>query len=236
MDVHGGHTGRGKIDGDLVSIIQGKDVAAILGLPHPSNRRRKLPTIDQTVDRIAARTSAAIEAEVTRRAQATRRVMPVQKPGKSIQTYATPPEYIAAVKKRFGIREFAYDLAASKENTKARHFFCEEEDSLAQVWSRLDGDLWLNPPYAHIAPWAQKCNDATWARWPTMASARRIFFLVPAGVGANWFASFVHNRALVLFNNGRISFDGIAPYPKDTLLAVYGLKPGYEVWDWRKQK
>lgn len=165
-----------------------------------------------------------------------RRKMPAQKPGKSIQTYATPPEFITAVKKRFAIREFAYDLAASSENTKARHFFCEEEDSLKQDWAKLGRHgqtvwAWLNPPYAHIAPWAEKCLLEA-GRTPGL----RIAFLVPAGVGANWFASFVHNRALVLFINGRISFDGIAPYPKDCILACYGFKPGYEVWDWRNQK
>jgi hypothetical protein len=69
-----------------------------------------------------------------------------------------------------------------------------------------------------------------------MRDNRRIFFLVPAGVGANWFARHVDKKALVLFLNGRLSFDGIAPYPKDCILACYGLKPGYEVWPWRDSK
>jgi phage N-6-adenine-methyltransferase len=169
------------------------------------------------------------------RAQATRRKMPRQRPGESKQDYATPDAYIAAVKARFGIHSFAYDLAASSENTKAKHFFCEEEDSLKQDWTKLRGALWLNPPYAHIAPWAQKCSESAGYGFDS-GRLRRIFFLVPAGVGANWFAQFVHQKALVIFNNGRISFDGIAPYPKDTLLAVFGLKPGYECWTWRNQK
>jgi phage N-6-adenine-methyltransferase len=188
-------------------------------------------SLSQAVDRIAARAGQQLEADI--RGGAARRKMPRQKPGESKQDYATPPEYIAAVKARFGISSFAYDLAADSENTKAKHFFCEEEDSLKQDWRKLRGDLWLNPPYAHIAPWAVRCHHTA---GPLDALRRRIFFLVPAGVGANWFAQFVHQKALVIFNNGRISFDGIAPYPKDTLLAVFGLKPGYECWTWRNQK
>jgi phage N-6-adenine-methyltransferase len=167
------------------------------------------------------------------------RLMPAQKPGLSKQDYATPPEFIDAVKRRFGIREFAYDLAASKENTKAKHFFCEEQDSLKQDWPRAITEsgrshvgpawAWLNPPYAHIAPWAEKCAASAHIR-----SGRRILFLVPAAVGANWFAQHVDGQALVLLLNGRISFDGKAPYPKDCILVGYGLEPGYEVWSWAK--
>jgi len=167
---------------------------------------------------------------------ASRRQMPKQKPGKSKQDYSTPKEFIDAVKKKFGIREFAYDLAASLENTKAKFFFCEEENSLAQEWRKLRGDLWLNPPFANIAPWAERCAASTEFVAETaranLKPARRIFLLVPAAVGSNWFAQHVFNKARVLLLNGRISFDGVAPYPKDLILAIYGEKPGIEVWRW----
>jgi phage N-6-adenine-methyltransferase len=159
--------------------------------------------------------------------------MPKQRPGLSKQDYATPKIFIDAVKHRFAIREFAYDLAASKENTKARHFFCKEQDTLKQDWTKLKGDLWLNPEYAHIAPYAEKCAASA---PPGVGHIRRIFFLVPAGVGANWFAQHVDKKAFVLFNNGRLSFDGVGPYPKDTILAVFGIKPGYECWPWKGSK
>ena len=37
----------------------------------------------------------------------------------SFQAYATPPEFIAAVKRRFRVSEFAWDLAADAENIDA---------------------------------------------------------------------------------------------------------------------
>jgi phage N-6-adenine-methyltransferase len=169
------------------------------------------------------------------------RRMPAQKPGRSIQTYATPPEFIEAVKRRFKIKQFDYDLAASQENAKAKHFFCEEEDSLKQDWHKLGGSLWLNPPFGRIEPWAKKCLDAG------RGNARTIYFLTPASVGSNWWrdcidAPMQHGYADVavasLFLNGRLCFDGKAGFPKDCAMTLFGPSgvSGYEVWDWRKEK
>jgi phage N-6-adenine-methyltransferase len=145
------------------------------------------------------------------------------------QAYATPLEFIAAVKRRFGVGDFDYDLAADAINTKARRYFDEKIDSLKQDWSKLRGALWLNPPYAHIEPWAKKCAEsAVWSFKPP----RRIFLLVPAAVGSDWFARHVFGKARVLLLNGRLSFDGKNPYPKDCCLACYGEKPGIEIWRW----
>lgn len=156
-------------------------------------------------------------------------VMPVQKPGLSKQDYETPPEFIAAVKNRLGISEFRIDLAADPFNTKAPEWIGEETNSLECNWTYLAGWAWLNPPYGNIAPWAKKCSE----------SGIKIAFLVPAAVGSNWFRDYVDGKALVLLLNGRLSFDGIAPYPKDCILCLYGAElygeSGYEVWDWRKQ-
>lgn len=161
--------------------------------------------------------------------------------GASKQDYSTPDEFIAAVKNRFGLKRFDFDLAATPDNAKAKLFFDERKtDALKRDWTKLRGELWLNPPFGNIAPWAQKCADtagrsASHFFWPFGWPNRRIYFLVPAAVGSNWFAAHVHERARVYFLNGRLSFDGKNPYPKDCILAVYdGCAYGYQVWDWRK--
>ena len=151
---------------------------------------------------------------------------PRQKPGRSKQDYATPPEFISAVVKRFG--PLAWDLAADSKNHKAPNYFTVEQDSLAQDWSKLQGTLWLNPPFGYIAPWAKKCADTCLE----MPVGNRILMLVPASVGSNWFLEHVYPRALVIALNPRMSFDGKAPFPKDLILAVYGRHPGFDVWRW----
>jgi phage N-6-adenine-methyltransferase len=117
-------------------------------------------------------------------------------------------------------------------------YFTEKDDALSQLWSPLSGkNFWLNPPYSHIEPWAKKCAE-TVETWKGLNDGRtqrqRIFFLVPAGVGSNWFARHVHLRALVFFLNGRIRFVGQEQYyPKDNILCVFGAAPEYVVWRWR---
>ena len=157
--------------------------------------------------------------------------MPAQKRGKSKQDYTTPVEFLDAVKKRFQFPRFDWDLAASRENAvdglgPSDKFYGTEEDSLSSTWWQ-SGHLWLNPPFADIGPWAKKCAE-------NIDSAHRIYLLVPASVGSNWYADHVHAKALVLFLNGRLTFGDLPTvYPKDCLLAVYGESPWCETWRWR---
>jgi phage N-6-adenine-methyltransferase len=146
--------------------------------------------------------------------------------GRSKQDYGTPPEFIDAVRARFG--RLDWDLAASTENAVASRFFTEEEDSLKQDWGECSGTLWLNPPFADIEPWARKCSEQRWRReW--------LLLLTPASVGSNWFAERVFGKALVLFLSPRLQFVGTdSSYPKDLALSCFGFgASGFECWRWR---
>jgi len=163
---------------------------------------------------------------------------PKQKPGRSIQNYATPAVFLEPVKRRLGIEAFTHDFAADPFNSKASSYWTKQDDSLAQSSERWatrchGGWGWLNPPFAKIGPWARKC-------WETKQLGGSIALLVPAGVGSNWFRDFVHGKAFVLALNGRIPFDPANPtwgYPKDCILALYGAPyvVGFDVWTWGLQ-
>lgn len=152
----------------------------------------------------------------------------------SKQDYETPRAFVAAVESVYG--PMVFDLAASKDNTKvAGHFFSSADDSLAQDWRLLRGNLWLNPPFAHIAPWARKCKESH------SFSDRLVFLLTPASVGCDWFEKHVHGYARVLPLLPRLIFGGMAPnpktgkvdpYPKDLMISIYGLPPGFQPWRW----
>ena len=164
------------------------------------------------------------------------RVMPIQKPGKSVQEVQTPREFLDAVERRFGV--LTWDLAADETNHVTKDWSGPgsevQVDSLAGAWWALPpGFKWLNPPYGNIAPWAEKCANDAHCNWHNGPS--RIALLVPASVGSNWFANYVDGKALVLFLRPRLTFVGhTQSYPKDLILALYGEKPGYECWDWRR--
>jgi len=154
--------------------------------------------------------------------------MPKQKPrGESKQDYGTPRNFIEAVEKRFG--PIALDLAASADNAKAPKYFTQADDALSQDWSKLDGLLWLNPPFADIAPWAKKCAAS--------ASVRtRIILLTPASIASNWYWDHVRANAIVYAISPRLTFEGTEdPYPKDLMISVFGFgATGLGRWRWKE--
>lgn len=155
--------------------------------------------------------------------------MPAQRPNQSEQSVCTPPEFLRAVRRRFGIKAFAIDLAASADNAVAPLYYTEADDALKQPWRTSGRELgWLNPPFGDLAPWAEKA-------WRESRLGARFVMLVPAAVGANWWRDWIHGKPFVLFLNGRLTFVGHKqPYPKDCALMVYGpdVAPGYDVWTW----
>lgn len=151
----------------------------------------------------------------------------------SRQDYATPPDFMEAVTKRFG--KISFDLAASAENAKAPRFFTEQDDALDQHWHLLpeaaEGWLFLNPPYKNIGDWAEACAEES-------QKGTRILFLVPASTGSGWYWNHIKPYAYVLHLRQRISFVGETnPYPKDLILAAYahGLT-GDQPWDWKGKR
>ena len=151
----------------------------------------------------------------------------------SRQTYETPKDFLDAVVRDWCHGEaFSWDLAASAENSKAPQFISSGQNSLLYNWRSLNGLLWLNCPFNFITPWAKKGAEES-------AYGARIAMLVPASVDANWWAQYVHKKAAVRFVSPRISFDGVAPYPKAISLLLYGdwMIPNfewYEPWRWKK--
>lgn len=156
--------------------------------------------------------------------------------GASKQDYATPQNFIQAVERRWG--HISFDLAAHAKNTKAKRWFGPgglAPDSLVEKWGDIlrpggKQNLWLNPPFNDIRPWARKCAEVT----PHLKLiGARLLFLVPAAVGSNWFADCVFGVAPVFFLRPRLSFDGKNSYPKDLMLVAYGAAVStFECWRW----
>jgi phage N-6-adenine-methyltransferase len=149
------------------------------------------------------------------------------------QSIATPWAFIHALEQRFGV-QVDFDLAASKKNAKAAHFWSAEEDALSGAcrWDCLEVSkgkarlAYCNPPYAHIKPWARKVADCRWlSRWTTM--------LVPSSYATDWFLE-LRGKALI-DAIPRIQFEGATHlYPKDLCLVVAGFGvTGNGYWDWR---
>lgn len=151
--------------------------------------------------------------------------------GGSKQDYATPPEFLMPVERRFG--KITFDLAASPSNAVCGDYFTKEQDSLKQEWHKLPGGiLWLNPEFGDITTWAAKCAAES------ELGAPPILLLTPASIGANWFKNFVLPSAAVIPLNGRIKFVGEKDYyPKDLMISCYwrGIAGFQTPWTWNKK-
>lgn len=152
------------------------------------------------------------------------------------QDYGTPWELIHAVERRFG--KIFCDLAATSQNAKAAKYITPEQDSLTSPWPTPPPGqiLWLNPPFANIFPWVQKCAN----------TRQNVYVLVPAAVGSNWFRDQIEYRAqCIYFLNPRLKFEGATdPYPKDLMICSYFIEhpvtvenfnpsTHYEQWRWK---
>lgn len=168
------------------------------------------------------------------------------------QRIATPWAFIHALEQRFGT-PVDFDLAADEVNAKAPglRWWGTKHDALKQSWGMEIGNglgpggaqqvgryitrlAFLNPPFAHIKPWALGPKDNPKAgmlscRW----LPRWTVMLVPASYSTDWFlelAGKVQRCAIP-----RIQFEGQTHlYPKDLVLIVAGFGvAGNSYWDWR---
>jgi len=146
----------------------------------------------------------------------------------SKQDYGTPPEFLLAVKDRLGIKDFAIDLAADSSNAVTNIYYGTEANSLAQDWHKINGWLWLNPPFTDITPWVRKAHEER-------IRGARIAVLVPLSF-AEWWDYWVDDKAYVLMLAGRLQFVGAtSSYPKECALLLYTPEGqrGYELWRWK---
>lgn len=164
---------------------------------------------------------------------------PVQKPGRSEQTVATPRDFLARVGDSFG--GFDLDVCANADNAAAERYYSLDErgeNALVLPW---DGQHnWCNPPFADIAPWVQHAYEQSCQPGYTGQTT----MLVPASVGSNWYLNWVYGKADVLFLNGRLKFVGHSNYyPKDLMLLIYANPeymaqptPHHCVYDWKQDR
>lgn len=112
--------------------------------------------------------------------------------------WATPPEIVSCLESEFGA--FDLDPCCRPETAKARKFFVEADDGLAQQWH---GRVFLNPPYSNPAPWLQKAIEET-----ETGRASLVVALLPVSTDTAWFHDLVKPHAEIRFVRGRIRFYG----------------------------
>lgn len=114
----------------------------------------------------------------------------------SSNEFSTPQSIFDTLNKEFN---FTFDLASRTHNKKVESAYCIDlgVDSLEQDWHKLDGYLWLNPPYSPLKPWIQKAQREA-------DLGAKIVMLVPPIVTTHYFQDRLPDE--IRFIAGRIKF------------------------------
>lgn len=118
------------------------------------------------------------------------------------------------------VYHFNWDLAASDLNHKTANYFTEQDDSLAQNWGGLEGNLFLNPPYGRaIKDWVKKASETK------LQPNQYLVMLIPSRTDTAYFHDYIFGKAEIKFLRGRLKFElngqskDAAPFP--SALVIY---------------
>jgi site-specific DNA-methyltransferase (adenine-specific) len=131
--------------------------------------------------------------------------------------WETPQDFFNKLDDEFN---FSWDLAASSQNAKCEQYIDKSANSLSIDWSKLSGNLYLNPPYGReIKKWVKKASE-------TSLKDNYLVMLIPARTDTSYWHDYIFGKAEIKFLRGRLRFeiDGIsgdsAPFPSAVI--IYG--------------
>lgn len=130
----------------------------------------------------------------------------------SSNEFQTPDYIFEHFDKEFN---FTWDLACTEANKKCDNGLY---DSLNEDWHKLDGWLWLNPPYSPLKLWVEKAQLEA-------SKGAKICMLIPPILSTKYFSQYTPSE--IRFILGRIPFIGADGIPMkgnshDSCLVVYG--------------
>lgn len=118
--------------------------------------------------------------------------------------WSTPQAFFDELNAKY---HFTCDLAATAENTKCERYLA---DSLPVAWHKIEGWLWLNPPYGReLGVWVKKAHDEA-------LMGAKIVMLIPARTDTSYWHDYIFGMAEVEFIRGRLKFgdsNNSAPFP-----------------------
>ena len=134
-----------------------------------------------------------------------RRYKGTTSPDSTRSDWRTPDELFNYLDLRFG--PFEVDLAACELSAKCDLFYSKEVDSLKQDWT-AHKNMFMNPPYDNIMPWAIKAVDTI----SESKKGTKITVVLPNDNSTAWFSKILSGSSRVINiisdgkRTGRISF------------------------------
>lgn len=133
------------------------------------------------------------------------------------QDWETPKELFNELNQEFN---FDIDVAATKENSKCKMFFTENDNALGKNWSEY-GNVFCNPPYDSKLQneFIKKAYEES------LKNKVVIVLLIPARTDTKRWHDYILGKAEVRFLKGRLKFesngiphDNPAPFPSAVVI------------------
>jgi len=115
------------------------------------------------------------------------------------QLWATPPELVRALERRWVPGGFTIDVASVESTAVCRRWLGpgspHGEDGLAQSWS--GEHVWCNPPYGDVHTWVDKALGR---------EAIVSVLLLPVRASASWWLPAIRGASAIDWIRGRVNF------------------------------
>lgn len=114
--------------------------------------------------------------------------------------WETPQDLFDRLNRKYN---FTWDLAASDTNAKCSNYLTIAENSLNVNWSKLQGNLFLNPPYGRdVKWWVKKAYESSLAK-----TNGAIVLLIPSRTDTSYWHDYILQKAEIQFLRGRVKFE-----------------------------
>ncbi len=130
--------------------------------------------------------------------------------------FETPSWLFGSLNDEFG---FSFDLACNDQNAKCGQYFTESHDSLSKDWHKIDGWLWLNPPYSPLRPWIEKSQKEN-------RLGAKIVVLCPPIISTRYFSQHLPSEIRFICGRNPFLLDGVEmkSNTNDSCLLIYDTK------------
>jgi site-specific DNA-methyltransferase (adenine-specific) len=122
-------------------------------------------------------------------------------------SWETPQDFFDKLNRYFN---FDLDPCATKENTKCKEYYTEEDDGLSKDWGPCK-TVFVNPPYGRdIKKWIRKGYEES------QKDKTTVVMLLPARTDTSYWHEYCMKASQIFFIKGRLRFGGAktgAPFP-----------------------
>ncbi len=109
--------------------------------------------------------------------------------------WETPDYFFNLINEEF---KFTLDPCATKQNTKCKNFYSQEDNGLKKDWK--GARVFVNPPFSNIGKWVKKCYEEG------IKENTVVVLIIPSRTDTKYWHDYVMKANEIWFCKGRVNF------------------------------